>query len=56
MNNLDILDANLVEVLKPIIYVIKDLTKRVKALEQKDSYYPTQEEINNIKEVRNLNG
>ena len=32
------------------------LQKRVKRLEQKDSYYPTQEEINNIKEVRNING
>ena len=43
------LDDELVEVLKPLISVIKDLTNRVKALEQKDSYYPTKEEIPHIK-------
>ena len=33
------------------------LRAKVKKLEQQNSYYPaTQEEINNIKEVRNLNG
>jgi len=32
------------------------LKAKVKKLEQVGSYYPTEEEINNIKEVKNLNG
>ena len=45
------------EIQKDIIIGMDKLEKRIKKLEQQDSYYPaTQEEINNIKEVRNLNG
>ena len=35
---------------------LEDLKAKVKKLEQVGSYYPTEEEINNIKEVKNLNG
>ena len=37
------------ERLKSQVFQIVDLRKRVKELEQKDSYYPTKEEIRTIK-------
>ena len=42
--------------IKKIYEKIEDLQMKVKKLEQKDSYYPTKEEISSIKEVRNING
>ena len=46
-----------IEAFKTITDEVVRLKAKVKKLEQKDSYYPaTQVEINNIKEVRNLNG
>jgi len=46
-----------IEAFNTMIDEVVRLKAKVKKLEQKDSYYPaTQEEINNIKEVRNING
>jgi len=42
--------------IKAIYKILDGLKAKVKKLEQQDSYYPTQEEISSIKEVRNLNG
>ena len=49
-------DSQLISEQEELFMRIEDIEKRIKALEQKDSYYPTKEKINNIKEVRNLNG
>ena len=37
------------EMVKSQSYQLANLRKRIKALEQKDSYYPTKEEIPHIK-------
>ena len=45
-----------IEAFKTLTDEVVRLKAKVKKLEQQNSYYPaTQEEINNIKEVRNLN-
>ena len=46
-----------IEAFKTLTDEVVRLKAKVKKLEQQNSYYPaTQEEINNIKEVRNING